>query len=100
MLDSWVLMRLILILAGLFGLPSVLVLRAMARQVREDYRLGRRARTRGYENLAVRFAYLSAGIVLYVGLIRHEWLLSLAFGGFTLGISMTIWLNKPKSSQS
>jgi hypothetical protein len=98
--DLWILTRLILILAGLFCLPLVLLFRAMARQVREDYRLGHRARTKSYENLAIRFAYLSAGIVLYVGLVSQEWLVSLAFGGFTLGISMTIWLNKPKSSQS
>lgn len=95
--NVWVMAPLILILAGLLGLA--LVFRAMGRQVRKDYRSGRRAKTKSYDQLAVNFAYASAFLILYVGLIRHEWFVSLAFGSFTLGISLTVWLNKPKASQ-
>jgi hypothetical protein len=90
-----------LILVG-FGLLVLLALamliRAMGRRVRDDYRHGRGQRTKSYERLTMTFAGLAAYSVFYVGFLRHEWISALGFALLATAMCATFWLNKPRPS--
>jgi len=96
--NAWVSIRLIVLLIFLFAVPLVFVFRAMGRQIRADYRFGREARTRGYENLATKFLVIGVGIGA-VALITRQWV-GLGFCVFILSFSATVWLNKPTADGS
>ena len=74
----WVLLRLTLILGTIFGLSLFLVIRAMARQVREDQEQGRKLKSGGPSNVNWHLASAAIPIVLALGVRRHQWTAAMA----------------------
>ena len=90
---EWIILCIAVLILASLGL----LLRAIGRRVREDYRLGRAQRTKTYGKLTLKFAGIAAFSLLYAGFRRHEWIPALGFAAFAAAMSATFWLNKPKA---
>ena len=92
----WVLLRLTLIFGTIFVLSLFLVVRAMARQVREDRSLG--SKRKGIRPYNFNHHLVGAAVVMVVGfgVHRHEWKVAIAGCGLVLGILGIAWLDKAR----
>ena len=88
----WVLLRLTLILGSIFALSLFLVMRAMARQIRENQGLGRNSK--GGQNLRHHIFPIVIALVGALGIRRHQWGLALTGSGIALSILAIVWWDK------
>ncbi|WP_028969827.1 hypothetical protein [Sphingomonas sp. URHD0057] len=90
---------LILLCFGLLVLVALaMLIGAMGRRIRDDYRHGRGQRRKTYQRLTLTFAGLAAYSIFHVGVLHHEWIPALGFALFAAAMCATFWLNKPRPS--
>src|SRR3954447_16302943 len=88
----WVLLRLTSIFGAIFVLSLCLVIRAMARQIRENQAL-RHNRTSG-NNLKHHIFAVVIALVWALGVRRHQWAVALTGSGIALSILAIVWLDE------
>ena len=88
----WVLLRLSLIFGAIFALSLFLVIRAIAREVRENRRLVRNRKSTNHLKHHI-FAAVVA-IVWALGIRRHQWSAALTASGIALTILAITWLDE------
>ena len=97
MQDTWVLTRVVVVFAVLFGVPLFFALRAMSREMRKDARIG--LNVAQYDRLLRKLAAIAASAIA-LGIWYRSWLLILGFGGFAAAMIAIIAFSQRSTERS
>src|SRR3954465_11771769 len=92
----WVLLRVTFIFGTIFGLSLFVVIRGMGRQVRKDRRPGTGRKGGALNYLNYRIVGAAIGIVVTLGVRRHQWNAAMMVCGIMFGILGITWLDKAR----